>query len=68
MLYLSIILIILTEYMDPFQIRVFRPPNYSGLLALVVLLAMVVGLLYLRKNNLDFLYNSTTWGLIALVS
>ncbi|KAF2363253.1 Oligosaccharyl transferase complex subunit OST3/OST6 [Trinorchestia longiramus] len=48
------------------QIRVFRPPNYTGLLALVVLLAMVVGLLYLRKNNLDFLYNSTTWGLIAL--
>lgn len=48
------------------QIRVFRPPNYSGLFALVVLLAMVVGLLYLRKNNLDFLYNSTTWGLVSL--
>lgn len=48
------------------QIRIFRPPNYSGLLALIVLLAMVVGLLYLRKNNLDFLYNSTTWALISL--
>jgi len=48
------------------QIRVFRPPNYSGLLALVVILVMVVGLLYLRKNNLDFIYNSTTWAFGAL--
>ncbi|KAK4288944.1 hypothetical protein Pmani_038061 [Petrolisthes manimaculis] len=48
------------------QIRVFRPPNYSGLLALIVLLALVVGLLYLRKNNLDFLYNKTIWALGAL--
>lgn len=33
-----------------------------------MLLALVVGLLYLRKNNLDFLYNKTTWALGALVS
>jgi len=48
------------------QIRVFRPPNYSGLIGLFILLAFVVGMLYFRKNNLEFLYNSTTWGFIAL--
>jgi len=48
------------------QIRVFRPPNYSGLLALFVLMALIVGMLYLRKNSLDFLYNKTTWALGAL--
>lgn len=53
---------------SPSQIRVFRPPNYSGLLALIVLLALVVGLLYLRKSNFDFLFNKTIWALGALVS
>jgi len=48
------------------QIRVFRPPNYMGLLGLLLLLVFVVGLLYFRKNNLEFLYSSTTWGLAAL--
>jgi len=48
------------------QIRVFRPPNYMGLLGLLLLLVFVVGLLYFRKNNLEFLFSSTTWGLVAL--
>ncbi|XP_018329936.2 tumor suppressor candidate 3 [Agrilus planipennis] len=43
------------------QIRVFRPPNYSGTVALVVLFTLVAGFLYLRRNNLDFLYNKTMW-------
>ncbi len=25
------------------------------------------GLLYLRRNNLEFLYNKTAWGVLALV-
>eukprot|EP00095_Tigriopus_kingsejongensis_P001156 maker-scaffold628_size122696-snap-gene-0.36 protein:Tk01156 transcript:maker-scaffold628_size122696-snap-gene-0.36-mRNA-1 annotation:"hypothetical protein DAPPUDRAFT_213631" len=49
------------------NIRVFRPPNYTGTLALFMLFALVAGLLYLRRNNLEFLYNQTAWGLIALV-
>ncbi|KAL7642178.1 UNVERIFIED_CONTAM: hypothetical protein RMT77_006739 [Armadillidium vulgare] len=48
------------------QIRVFRPPNYSGLFMLVIVLVVVVGLLYFRKNSLDFLYNSTVWATGAL--
>lgn len=50
------------------QIRVFRPPNYSGTVAVVMLLALLGGFLYLRRNNLDFIYNKTIWGLGALVN
>lgn len=48
------------------QIRVFRPPNYSGTLALFMLFAMVGGFLYLRRNNLEFLYNKKLWGLLSV--
>merc|ERR1712076_169432 len=48
------------------HIRVFRPPNYTGTLALLTLFAMVGGLLYLRRNNLEFLQNKTAWGVLAL--
>ncbi len=51
-----------------FQIRVFRPPNYSGTIALGILLTMVAGFLYFRRNNLEFLYNKTMWGVASLVS
>lgn len=48
------------------QIRVFRPPSYSGTMALITLFALVAGFLYLRRNNLDFLYNKTLWGIAAV--
>jgi len=48
------------------NIRVFRPPNYTGTVALLMLLSLVGGLLYLRRNNLEFLYNKTAWSLMAL--
>ncbi|XP_072040444.1 dolichyl-diphosphooligosaccharide--protein glycosyltransferase subunit TUSC3-like isoform X1 [Amphiura filiformis] len=47
-------------------IRVFRPPNYSGTIALGILLTMVAGFLYFRRNNLEFLYNKTMWGVASL--
>uniref|UniRef100_A0A0L8HYT1 Tumor suppressor candidate 3 n=1 Tax=Octopus bimaculoides TaxID=37653 RepID=A0A0L8HYT1_OCTBM len=49
------------------QIRVFRPPNYSGTLAVALLFSLVGGLLYLKRNNLDFLYNKTSWGFGAMI-
>jgi len=49
------------------HIRVIRPPNYSGTLALLILFALIGALLYMRRNNLDFLYNRTSWGLASLV-
>jgi len=48
------------------NVRVFRPPNYTGTVALMMLLSLVGGLLYLRRNNLEFLYNKTAWSLMAL--
>lgn len=48
------------------NIRVFRPPNYTGTVALLMLTSLIGGLLYLRRNNLEFLYNRTAWSLIAL--
>uniref|UniRef100_A0A023FWL1 Putative conserved membrane protein n=1 Tax=Amblyomma parvum TaxID=251391 RepID=A0A023FWL1_AMBPA len=48
------------------HIRVFRPPSYSGTIALVILVALIGALLYMRRNNLDFLYNKTSWGIAAL--
>jgi len=48
------------------HIRVFRPPNYSGTLALTLLFSLIGGLLYLKRNNLEFLYNKTSWGVAAL--
>ncbi|XP_014663863.1 PREDICTED: tumor suppressor candidate 3-like [Priapulus caudatus] len=48
------------------QIRIFRPPNYSGTIAVTMLFSLIGGLLYLRRNNLDFLYNKTSWAIGAL--
>lgn len=51
------------------QIRVLRPPNYSGAFALIVIFFLVGGFLYVRRNNLDFskFYNKNLWGSLALV-
>ncbi|XP_041051334.1 magnesium transporter protein 1-like isoform X2 [Carcharodon carcharias] len=48
------------------NIRVIRPPNYAGPLMLGFLLAIIGGLVYLRRNNLDFLYNKNGWAFVAL--
>ncbi|KAL6254148.1 hypothetical protein P5V15_014773 [Pogonomyrmex californicus] len=50
------------------QIRVFRPPNYSGTVGLGMLVVIIGGGLYLRRNNLDFIYNKKLWGFCALVN
>ena len=44
----------------------FLPPNYSGLLLVILLVFMIGGLLYVKRNNLEFLYNKTTWSLIVI--
>lgn len=49
------------------QIRVFRPPNYSGTVAVLMLVSLVAGILYLRRNNLEFLYNKQMWSMLAVL-
>ena len=48
------------------NIRVFRPPNYTGTMSLLMLIALVGSLVYLRRNNLEFLFNKTTWCMFAI--
>merc|ERR1712029_692220 len=48
------------------QIRIFRPPNYTGSVALIMIFTMIGSLLYLRRNNLEFLQNKNAWGTMAL--
>lgn len=50
------------------NIKIFRPPNYSGFLLIVLLVSMIGGLLYVKRNNLEFLYNKTSWSLIVIGS
>ncbi|KAK6473553.1 magnesium transporter protein 1-like [Huso huso] len=48
------------------NIRVIRPPNYAGPLMLGFLLTVIGGLVYLRRNNLEFLYNTNVWAFAGL--
>uniref|UniRef100_A0A183CFZ3 Magnesium transporter protein 1 n=1 Tax=Globodera pallida TaxID=36090 RepID=A0A183CFZ3_GLOPA len=47
------------------QIRVLRPPNYAAPVVVLLLVMLVLGLLYMRRNNLEFLFNRTFWALVC---
>ncbi len=49
------------------QGRVYRPPNYSGMFALGVLVMLGLFVLYVKRSSLDFLYHRTGWALIIIV-
>ncbi|KAK6620474.1 hypothetical protein RUM44_006875 [Polyplax serrata] len=51
------------------QIRIFRPPNYSGAVAFFMIFTVICGFLYVRRNTLDFskFYNKNLWGTFALM-
>lgn len=48
------------------SIRVIRPPNYTATIAILTLFSMFASLLYVKRNNLDFLYNRSSWGMLAV--
>jgi oligosaccharyltransferase complex subunit gamma len=48
------------------HIHVLRPPNYAAPVVIMLLVMLIMGLLYMRRNNLEFLYNRTFWGLACL--
>ncbi|CAI5446337.1 unnamed protein product [Caenorhabditis angaria] len=48
------------------HIRILRPPNYTAPVVIILLAGLVLGLLYLKRNSLDFLFNRTTWGVVCL--
>ncbi|CAF0887568.1 unnamed protein product [Didymodactylos carnosus] len=49
------------------HIHVFRPPNYSGFLLVILLVTMIAGLLYIKRNSLEFLYNNLLWGVSVIL-
>ncbi|KAH7644749.1 tumor suppressor candidate 3-like protein [Dermatophagoides farinae] len=48
------------------SIRVVRPPNYTASFLLVIFFSLFSIILYVRRNNLDFLGNKTSWSVTAL--
>jgi hypothetical protein len=38
----------------------------TGTMALLILFGLVGGLVYLRRNNLEFLFNRNTWCMLAI--
>ncbi|KAL9973173.1 hypothetical protein ACROYT_G019590 [Oculina patagonica] len=48
------------------NVRIFRPPNYMGAVIMGLLVVLIGGLLYVRRKNLEFLYNRTYWAIGAL--
>lgn len=48
------------------HIQIARPANHSSSIMLVVILLLITVLLYFKRDNLEFLYNKTAWGTLAL--
>lgn len=48
------------------QFRVLRPPNYLMNILLLATLALMVGLAYIKRDNLEFLYQRNTWAGIVI--
>lgn len=51
------------------NVRIVRKPNYGGVVAFSLLMLLVAGFLYLRRNSLEFLYNKNiyAWVVVALI-
>uniref|UniRef100_A0A0N5BSF7 Magnesium transporter protein 1 n=1 Tax=Strongyloides papillosus TaxID=174720 RepID=A0A0N5BSF7_STREA len=48
------------------SINVVRPPSYGAPIMILLFLLMIVSILYIRRDNLDFLYNRSAWGAFCL--
>jgi len=43
-----------------------RPPNYFMNIVLLMTVALLAGLIYLKRDSLDFLFQKSTWGVIVI--
>ncbi|VDD93355.1 unnamed protein product [Enterobius vermicularis] len=48
------------------SIRVLRPPNYTGPALMILFGMLITGILYMRRDNLEFLFNRTGWAVVCL--
>lgn len=49
------------------NIRVIRPPNYATSISILMLMAVCAALLYLKRDNLEYVTNRTSWAIGAVV-
>lgn len=47
-------------------VRIFRPPNYTGTVILILTLFMVGSFLYIRRNSLEFLQSNNLWASLCI--
>jgi oligosaccharyltransferase complex subunit gamma len=50
------------------NIRVLRPPNFAGPVVVILLIMLILGLLYMRRDNLDFVYSKNFWGAAVVIA
>ncbi|XP_076446316.1 dolichyl-diphosphooligosaccharide--protein glycosyltransferase subunit TUSC3-like [Babylonia areolata] len=48
-------------------IRIVRPPNYTSMVCLALLVCVVAALLYVKRNSLHFLTDPTGWAVSVLM-
>uniref|UniRef100_A0A0N5A4V2 Magnesium transporter protein 1 n=1 Tax=Parastrongyloides trichosuri TaxID=131310 RepID=A0A0N5A4V2_PARTI len=48
------------------NINVVRPPSYGAPALILLFILMIMSILYIRRDNLDFIYNKTAWGIFCL--
>ena len=48
------------------QFKVVRPPNYMMNIVLLLSIALIGGLVYLKRDSLDFLFQKSTWACIVI--
>ncbi|ULU02836.1 hypothetical protein L3Y34_002434 [Caenorhabditis briggsae] len=48
------------------HIRVIRPPNYTAPVVIALFVSLLLGMLYVKRNSLDFLFNRTMWGFVCM--
>ncbi|CAF0751146.1 unnamed protein product [Rotaria sordida] len=48
------------------EIQIYRPPNYSGFLLVILMITMILGLLYVKRDSFKFLFNHIVWGIFII--
>ncbi|CAF0751162.1 unnamed protein product [Rotaria sordida] len=50
------------------EIQIYRPPNYSGFLLVILMITMILGLLYVKRDSFKFLFNHIVWGIFIILA
>ncbi|CAF3072868.1 unnamed protein product [Rotaria sp. Silwood2] len=48
------------------EIQIFRPPNYTKFALIALIITMILGLLYVKRDSFKFLCSNILWGLFVI--